>query len=102
LYDYIAQCIVRGQTPYKDVIDIKAPGSFYISALAMQAGRAVGIRDIIAARLLHILLAGLLSALVYLVAEAYLRDRFAAVLAVLVLLTLPHFALWTVGSGQPK
>ena len=102
LYDYIAQCVVRGQTPYKDVIDIKAPGSFYLSALAMQAGRIVGIRDIIAARLLHILLAGLLSALVYLVAEAYLRNRFAAVLAVLVLLTVPHFALWTAGGGQPK
>ena len=102
LYDYIAQCIVRGQTPYKDVIDIKAPGSFYLSALAMEAGRAVGVRDIIAARLLHILLAGLLSAVVYLVAEAYLRNRFAAVLAVATMVTLPRFALWTVGGGQPK
>ncbi len=102
LYDYIAQCIVRGQTPYKDVIDIKAPGSFYLSALAMQVGKSVGMRDIVAARLLHILLAGLLSAVVYLVAEAYLRNRFASVLAVLALLTLPHFALWTVGGGQPK
>lgn len=102
VYDYIAQLIVRGQTPYKDEIDIKAPGSFYLSALAMEAGRTVGVRDIIAARLLHILLAGLLSAVVYLVAEAYLRNRFAAVLAVLSLLISQHFALWTVGGGQPK
>src|SRR5215475_12730526 len=59
-YDYFAQLILRGQIPYRDAIDIKAPGSFYLSALAMGAGRAVGVRDIIAARLFHILLAGLL------------------------------------------
>ncbi len=102
VYDYIAQLIVRGQTPYRDEIEIKAPGSFYLSALAMEAGRALGVRDIIAARLLHILLAGLLSAVVYLVGEAYLRNRFAALLAVLSLLISQHFALWTVGGGQPK
>ncbi len=102
VYDYIAQLIVRGQTPYRDEIDIKAPGSFYLSALAMEAGRAVGVRDIIAARLLHILLAGLLSVVVYLVAEAYLRNRFAALLALLSMLISQHFSLWTVGGGQPK
>ena len=102
LYDYIAQCIVRGQMPYKDVIDIKAPGSFYLSAFAIVGGGVLGIRDIIAARLLHILLAGILSAVVFLVANVYLRDRFAALLSALFLLTLPHFALWTVGGGQPK
>lgn len=102
VYDYIAQLIVRGQTPYRDEIDIKAPGSFYLSALAMKAGSAFGVRDIIAARLLHILFAGLLSAVVYLVAEAYLRNRFAALLAVGSLLISRHFAFWTVGGGQPK
>jgi len=102
VYDYIAQMIVRGQTPYRDEIDIKAPGSFYLSALAMKAGRAVGLRDIIAARLLHILLAGLLSAVVFLVAESYLNSRLAGVLAVLSMLISQSFALWTVGGGQPK
>ena len=101
-YDYFAQLILRGQIPYRDAIDIKAPGSFYLSALAMGAGRAVGVRDIIAARLFHILLAGLLSVVVYLVGEAYLRDRFAALLAVATLLMSQHFGLWTVGGGQPK
>ena len=102
LYDYFAQLILRGQIPYRDAVDIKAPGSFYLSALVMGAGRAVGMRDIIAARLLHILLAGLLSVAVYLVGEAYLRDRFAALLAVATLLISQHFGLWTVGGGQPK
>jgi hypothetical protein len=102
LIDYIAQCVVRGQIPYRDVIEIKAPGSFYLGALAMEAGKILGIRDIIAARLLYIALAGFLSAVVYLVAEAYLRNRFAGLLAVLVLLSLEHFAFWTLSGGQPK
>jgi DolP-mannose mannosyltransferase len=102
LLDYIAQCVVRGQIPYKDVIEIKAPGSFYLSALAMEVGRGLGVRDIIAARLLHIVLAGFLLAVVYLVCDAYLRNRFAGLLAVLVLLSSEHFAFWTVGGGQPK
>jgi hypothetical protein len=101
-YDYFAQLILRGQVPYRDAIDIKAPGSFYLSALAMEAGRAVGVRDIIAARLLHILLAGLLSVVVYLVGETYLRNRFSALVAVSTLLISQHFGLWTVGGGQPK
>lgn len=102
LYDYLAQSIVRGQLPFRDVVEIKAPASFYLSALAMRVGDAVGLRDVIAARLLHIALAGLLAAFVYLTGEAYLRDRFAALISVLVLLTPSHFAAWTVGGGQPK
>ena len=101
-YDYFAQLILRGQIPYRDAIDIKAPGSFYLSALAMAAGRALGVRDIIAARLLHIFMASLLSVIVYLVGEAYFRNRFAALLAVSTLMVSQHFGLWTVGGGQPK
>ena len=102
ILDYFAQLIVRGQIPYRDAIEIKAPGSFYLSALAMWAGKALGLRDVIAARLLHILFAGLLASVVYLVAESYLRDRFAALMAVSTLLISQHFGLWTVGGGQPK
>jgi hypothetical protein len=102
LYDYIAQSIVRGQIPYRDIVDIKAPGSFYLSAIAMEAGRAVGVRDILAARLLHVLMMGLLSVVVFVVGDSYLRNRFAAVLSVLFLLTSQSMALWTVGGGQPK
>ena len=101
-YDYFAQLILRGQIPYRDAIDIKAPGSFYLSALAMAAGRALGVRDIIAARLLHIFMASLLSVIVYLVGEAYFRNRFAALLAVSTLMISQNFGLWTVGGGQPK
>src|SRR5438309_8721121 len=39
VYDYIAQSILRGQMPYRDVVDIKGPGGAYLSALAMLAGK---------------------------------------------------------------
>lgn len=102
LYDYLAQAVVRGQLPYRDVVEIKAPASFYLSALAMKAGSVLGVRDVIAARLLHIILAGLLAAIAYLVSEAYFHDRFAGLVAALAPLMSEHFNNWTVGGGQPK
>ena len=39
IYDYMAQCVLRGQVLYRDVIDSKAPGSLYLSALVMAASR---------------------------------------------------------------
>src|SRR5215831_18494107 len=60
IYDYIAQSILRGQVPYRDVIDPKAPVSMYISAIAMAAGRSVGVRDVVAVRWLNALMARLL------------------------------------------
>src|SRR5262249_3349610 len=42
IYDYIAQTILRGGLPYRDVLDVKGPGSSYLSALAMAAGRVAG------------------------------------------------------------
>jgi len=101
-YDYMAQSVLRGQVLYRDVVDNKAPGSLYLSALAMQLGKALGLRDLIAARMLHVVLAGLLAVLVYLVAEAYLRNRIAAIMACLFPLMSDRFALWVVGGGQPK
>src|SRR5215813_8600864 len=46
IYDYIAQSILRGQIPYKDVVDIKGPLAAHLSALSMLAGKPVGLRDI--------------------------------------------------------
>src|SRR5262252_178344 len=80
LYEYIAQSILRGQMPYRDVIDPKGPGAMYASAFAMLIGRALGLNDVLAVRLLYILMAGLLSVATYLVAEAYLENKWAAVL----------------------
>src|SRR4030095_10513611 len=41
IWDYVSQSILRGQIPYRDVIEIKTPLSAYISAVAIAAGRMV-------------------------------------------------------------
>ncbi len=102
VYDYIAQSILRGQIPYKDVVDIKGPGAAYISALAIFFGKAFGLRDVLAVRLMNVLLVGLLSAVTFLVAEKYLRHRVAAILAFLVPLMPEHFAMMMITGTQPK
>src|ERR1700754_250997 len=69
IWDYVAQCILRGQIPYRDVVEIKTPLAAYLSAAAMAAGRLTGINNVLAARLLNVLLAGGLSAVTCAVAQ---------------------------------
>jgi hypothetical protein len=102
IYDYIAQSILRGQMPYRDVIDPKTPGSIYLSAAAMAAGRLIGIRDVLAVRWLHILLMGLLVVVIYLVAEAYLQNRLAAAIACLIPLMRQEPVIMMLQGTQPK
>ena len=102
IYDYIAQAILRGQVPYRDVVDIKGPLAAHLSALAMLAGKLLGVRDIIAVRFLHVLMAGLLSAVTYLVGTNYLKSRAAGVLSALVPLCFPIFIEMIVAGTQPK
>ena len=102
IYDYISQSILRGQLPYRDVVDRKTPGQPYLSALAMRVGALVGVRDIIASRILHILMGAILCASIFWVADAYLGSRVAGMIAVTILLMSGVFAEWTVGGGQPK
>jgi hypothetical protein len=102
IYDYIAQSILRGEMPYRDVIDPKAPGSMYLSAAAMATGRLFGLRDILAVRVLHILMMGLLGLVTYLVAETTLRNRMAANLAFLIPLMSEKTASWMIEGTQPK
>jgi len=102
IYDYIAQCILRGQLSYRDVVDIKWPGSTYLSALAMLVGKPFGLRDVLAARLLQVLLVGVLAAVTFLVAEAYLRSRVAGVAAAVMPFMLPSFSNIMVLGTEPK
>ena len=102
IWDYVAQCILRGQIPYRDVVEIKAPLGAYLSAAAMLVGKSAGIRDVIAVRMLNVVMAGLLSSVTFLVAATYLRSRLSAVLAVLISLAPSHFAEWVAVGTEPK
>lgn len=102
IYDYIAQSILRGQVPYKDVVDIKGPGAPYLSAAAMFAGKVFGVRDVLAVRALNVVLVGLLSSLTFLVAQLYLRSRAAGLIAFMVPLMRSQFLEFMMEGTQPK
>src|SRR5262245_31265918 len=69
IWDYVAQSIMRGQIPYKDVVEIKLPGAAYLGAMAIWVGKLFGIRDLIAIRLLNFGMVGALSAATFSVAD---------------------------------
>ncbi|MFL6213571.1 MAG: hypothetical protein ACJ74J_06705 [Blastocatellia bacterium] len=102
IWDYVAQAILRGQVPYRDVVEIKGPASAYLSALAMWLGRRVGFGDVMAVRFLQMALASWLSVIIYLVTDLYTRRRAAALIAALFPLTSYHFVSWVEGGTQPK
>lgn len=102
IWDYIAQSIVRGQVPYRDVIENKAPGAGYLSAAMIEAGKLAGVPDVIAIRIGYVGLAGLLCVLTFLVAEVYLDSRLAATIAFLVPLLSTDFAVMLISGTRPK
>jgi hypothetical protein len=102
IYDYVAQSILRGQLPYRDVIDIKAPGAQYLSAAAIAVGRVFNVRDIFAIRAFQVILFGLLSVLTFLVANIYFQSRVAAAIAFLIPLLREPIAKTFIGGTQPK
>ena len=102
IYDYVAQSILRGELPYRDTIDIKAPGSQYLSAAAIAVGRVFGVRDIFAIRTLHVILVGVLCAVTFIVSNVYYPSRVAALIAVLIPLLREPIAKVFIGGTQPK
>lgn len=102
IWDYVAQCILRGQVPYRDVVEIKSPLSAYLSAAAMFIGKLVGIRDVIAVRLVNVLMAGLLSSVTYVLGVRYFGSRIAAAIAFVIPLTPSHLTEWVLGGTEPK
>ena len=102
IYDYIAQTILRGGLPYRDVVEIKAPGSTYLSALAMAIGRTMHVSDVASVRALHLLMIGIFSALIFLVAVAYFNSRLLAISASLFPLLGQRFFGMCFSGTQPK
>src|SRR5215467_159194 len=102
IYEYIAQTILRGGVPYRDVIDPKGPGAMYLSAGAMWAGRRLGIEDVLAVRYVYILLAGVLLMLTAMVATRFFASRLAAILAFLIPLVPSRYSLMIIEGSQPK
>src|SRR5262249_45059222 len=91
MWDYMAQAILRGQIPYRNVDNIKTPLSAYISWAGILVGKAVGLDQLIAIRYLGLVTAGLLLVLTFAVTKAYTGSRVAAIISALAPLTLERF-----------
>src|SRR5215471_10203617 len=102
IWDYVAQSIVRGQVPFRDVVEIKLPGAAYLSAIAIFAGKLFGIRDLIAIRLLNFAMVGSLAAFTFSVAELYLGSRPIAIISFLIPLMSQRFVEWMAEGSQPR
>lgn len=102
IWDYVAQCIVRGQVPYRDVIEIKTPGSAYLSALAIVIGNAAGAPDILSVRALFVLLVGVLCSVTMLTAYVYMRSLTAGAAGLLFMLTWPAIPEMMISGTRPK
>ncbi|MEW6734906.1 MAG: DolP-mannose mannosyltransferase [Acidobacteriota bacterium] len=102
MWDYMAQSIVRGAIPYKDVVNIKTPLGAYLSAIAILVGRSIDVRDLIAIRYLYIILSALTVAMTYLVAQAYWQRKDVSLLAAVMMLSYDSFAIWNASGSQVK
>ena len=101
-WDYMAQVIARGGMPYRDAVNIKTPLSAYIGAAAIVTTRPFGLRDILAIRIVFILLSALTVAFTFLVAREYFSDERTALLAATILLTIEPFIAMNIKGIQPK
>ena len=102
IWDYVAQSIVRGDVPYRDVVEIKTPADAYLSAAAIAAGRIIGAPDVISIRLLSLLLIGTLCALTFIIAERYFHNWASGVLACFIILSTKVFMSMIVCGTEPK
>jgi len=101
-WDYMAQVIARGGVPYRDVVNIKSPFSAYIGAAAIVAMQPFKVRDVLAIRIIFILLAALTVAVTFLVVRAYFDDFRAALLAATIMVGFHAFVALNGGGIQPK
>jgi hypothetical protein len=101
-WDYMAQEITRGAVPYRDVVNIKSPLSAYIGAVAIFAGRLVGVRDIFAIRFVYVLLAALTVSFTFLVARDSFDSRRIGLLSALIMMAFTAFVRLNSGGVQPK
>jgi hypothetical protein len=101
-WDYVAQVIARGGVPYRDAVNNKSPLSAYIGAAAIIATRPFGLRDVLAIRIIFIVLSALTVAFTFLVTRDYFSDARTALLAATIILTLEPFISMNVRGVQPK
>ena len=102
LYSYGAQQTVEGVPPYVSVLNRAGPLAHLVPAIGVAAGRAVGMDDVLAMRLLMMLISLACVWLLYLLSRDLFGSRLAGVASSSALLAFTGFVTYAVGGPREK
>jgi hypothetical protein len=99
---YAAQQMLDGHAIYRDVAIIKAPLSDFATALALVVGRALGISDIMSARLMSLLTFMGTASVTYWAGRVLFKSRAVGLIAGLIMAGWDFYGLRAVTGPEPK
>ena len=102
LYAYGGQQTVEGVPPYVSVLNRAGPLAHLVPAIGVAAARVVGMDDILAMRLLMLLISVACVWLLYLLSRDLFNSRLAGVASASALLTFAGFVTYAVGGPREK
>lgn len=102
LFSYAGQQTVEGLPPYVGVLNRAGPLAHLVPAVGVAVGRAVGIDDVLAMRLLMMLISVACVWLLYVLCRDLFRSRLAGLAASSALLTFTGFVTYAVGGPREK
>ena len=102
LYSYGAQQTVEGVPPYVSVLNRAGPLAHLVPAIGVGAARIVGMDDMLAMRLLMLLISVACVWLLYLLVRDLFNSRLAGVASATALLTFAGFVTYAVGGPREK
>ena len=102
LYSYGAQQTVEGVAPYVSVLNRAGPLAHLVPAIGVAGARLVGMDDLLAMRLLMLLISVACVWLLYLLSRDLFSSRLAGVASATALLTFQGFVTYAVGGPREK
>ena len=102
LFSYGGQQTAEGVPPYVGVLNRAGPLAHLVPAIGVAAGRAVGMDDVLAIRLLMLLISIACVWLLYVLARDLFNSRLAGVASASALLTFAGFVTYAVGGPREK
>jgi Dolichyl-phosphate-mannose-protein mannosyltransferase len=102
LYSYGAQQTVEGVPPYVSVLNRAGPLAHLVPAVGVGAARIVGMDDILAMRLLMLLISVACVWVLYVLVRDLFNSRLAGVASATALLTFAGFVTYAVGGPREK
>ena len=101
-YFYMSERVASGVSPYPSHFDPKPAASLLLTGGAIYIGRIVGMPDVIAARLISLLVLAVSGWTAWRLTRYLTRSPKVAVLAFLAIFAFAGFVEWSVISSRPK